>query len=342
MNREQWIQWGVASSGVAPVSARKLRDRFGGWEAAAREIESLENVRPRLRQAFQRAERLGRQVHADCRRLGIAILSRGDADWPSAVESLSDPPEILFVRGSLPQLAEPTVAIVGTRECTESGARWTRSVAERLSEEGWSVGSGLARGIDTAAHCGALRGVGSTLAVLGCGPDVAYPKENRALMEQIAREGVIVSEFPPGTEPRAHHFPRRNRILAALAQGTLVVECRQRSGAMVTARHALDLGREIFVVPGWPGSPVSDGPLALLRDGARPVRNATDLLQDLGGIPGGPRPSPEEVALLAVLRQGDSEPGELPDALGIPAEEARERLARLELLGLVGPGGARG
>jgi len=263
----------------------------------------------------------------------MRILFRGEPAWPGRLECLTDPPEVIFVRGQLGLAEDPAVAIVGTRECTQEGAELSHRLAERLAEAGISVVSGLARGIDTAAHRGALAAGGDTLAVLGCGADVVYPSENRDLQERLAREGALVSEFAPGSAPRPQHFPRRNRILAALASAVVVLEARLRSGALVTARHALDQGKEIFVVPGWPGSPLAAGPLALLRDGARPVRHADDLLEDLGGISGGPPPVPGEAEARRAAAAGARTPAALASALGIGETEARDRLALLELLG---------
>jgi len=342
MDREDAIRLGVAASGVAPAGARALRDHGGSWAAAARESARSDRVPPRLREAFARAEADGQRVAEKCQARGIRVLVRGGSDWPAALEALTDSPEVLFARGDVCRLAEPAVAIVGTRECSAAGADWTERTARRLAEAGWGTVSGLARGIDAAAHTGSLNGHGDTVAVLGCGPDVVYPPEHGSLMERIADHGVLVSEFAPGVEPRAHHFPRRNRILAALSRAVLVVECRRRSGALITARHGLELGRDVFTVPGWPDSPLSDGPLVLLRDGARPVRNAADLLEDLGGTWGGPRPSPEEMATLGVMRDGADSAEDVAGALGIAPEDARERLARLELLGMAAPGPLRG
>lgn len=342
MDREGVIRLGVAASGVAPRGARALRDRCGSWAEAAREASRREGVPDRLRQAFANAVTRGERVAEDCARLAVHVVARAEAAWPESMEALTDPPEVLFVRGSVAQLAEPAVAMVGTRESSMEGERWTERAALRLAEEGWGTVSGLARGIDAAAHRGSLAGEGGTVAVLGCGVDVPYPAENRELHARIGEEGALVSEFAPRTEPRSHHFPRRNRILAALAVGTVVVECRRRSGAMITARHALELGREVFAVPGWPDASRSDGPLQLLRDGARLVRSAADLLEDLGGVAAGPSPGEEEARALQALRAGADSEEEVAAALGVDAKEARERLARLELMGLVSPGGGGG
>ncbi len=339
MKREDLVRLGVAvGKGVGPVTARRARDLAGGWVPAEETAPSARIPDP-VRAAFVGASARGERVHLACEKRGVKILFREGPEWPEGLECLTDVPEVIFVRGRLGVLRERGVAIVGTRECSTAGADLTHDLARRLAEEGWVIVSGLARGIDAHAHRAALAGGGDTIAVLGCGPDVHYPGENRELQETIARDGLLVSEFAPGAQPVPGHFPRRNRILAALAHAVVVVESRARSGALVTARHALDQGKEIFVVPGWPTSPVSSGPLALLRDGARPIRGAEDLLEDLGGIAGGPAADPEEVRALGAVRDGAETPVQLATSLGVSVEEARDRLARLELLGLLAPGG---
>jgi DNA processing protein len=337
MDRDRRIRLGlVGTRGIGPKTARAVRDRCGGWSRAVQAASRGDRAVPeRLRPGFANAERRGKEVQSACDACRVRPLFRGEADWPDRVEDLSDPPEVLFLRGRPETLRERAVAVVGTRECSPGGARLARHLGERLAEEGWATISGLARGIDTAAHRGALEADGDTVAVLGCGPDVAYPPENRDLQDRIGEEGAVVSEFVPGAEPRSGHFPRRNRILAALGDAIVVVESRIRGGALVTVRHGLDLGREIFVVPGWPGSARSAGPLALLREGARPIRDAEDLLEDLNGIRGGPGLEPDEVRALEAHRSGARTPDELAAALGVSTPDARDRLARLELLGLV-------
>jgi DNA processing protein len=336
----KWIRLGLtATPGIGPRTARRGRHAAGGWvEAALSARRDGGELPARLRPAFAAAEARGRTVARACERAGVRALFREDPEWPAALEVLGDVPEVLFVRGNPGVLRERGVAVVGTRECSPRGRDLASRVGERLAEEGWSVISGLARGIDTAAHLGALAAAGDTVAVLGCGADVPYPPENRGLLERIAREGLVATEFPPGVEPRRGHFPRRNRLLAALAEAVLVVESRMRGGALVTVRHALDLGKEIFVVPGAPGTPEAEGPLALLRDGARAVRDAEDLLEDLGGPWGGPRPGPETGKALDAVRAGARSPAALARSLGIDAAAARDHLARLELQGLLDPG----
>lgn len=342
MERTDLIRLGLASvSGVGPRKARALRDDFGGWEAAvAAAGRGDERVPAKLRAALAETPARGARVGEDCRRHGVEILFRGGEPWSEDLERLPDVPEVLFALGRTELLGERAVAIVGSRECSAEGADMACRLAERLVEEGWAVVSGLARGIDAAAHRGALTAPGDTIAVLGCGLDLTYPEENRALQKRIAAEGLLLSEFAPGMPPRPGNFPRRNRILAALAQAVVVVESRLRSGALVTVRHALDLGNEVYVVPGWPASPLAAGPLALLRDGARAVRGPDDLIEDLGGISERERLAPEESQLLAALGDGAESLEEAAAAAGLAPGEARERLARLELLGRLDGGAA--
>jgi DNA processing protein len=330
-DHERRIRVGCAASGVGPNGFRAAAARFGGWARAVESAHEIPGAHANLRRALEGAERLGSLVERDCERTGVSALLRGDPGWPEGVECLTDPPEVLFTKGDSTLFHERSIGIVGTREASAAGARLTERMARQMAEAGWWVVSGLARGIDAAAHRGALEAEGSTAAVLGCGPDVSYPPENRGLQDEIARLGVLISEFPPGTEPYPYRFPRRNRILAAISNAVVVVECGVRSGALITARFALEQGKDVFVVPGWPESPHSAGPLSLLRQGARPVRSAADLRDDLGDL--GARPEPEDVEAMDALREGASTAVELSRALGISESEARDRLAKLELLG---------
>jgi DNA processing protein len=203
-----------------------------------------------------------------------------DARWPAALDQLPDPPVALWVLGDPAALAERQVAMVGSRSPTAAGRRLAAQLAAGLVGAGFLVTSGLALGIDAAAHEAALDAGGRTLAVLGTGLDSCYPARNAALAARIARAGALVSEFPPGTPPRAAHFPQRNRLIAALSRGTVVVEAALRSGSLITARRALELGREVFAVPGSPLNPPAAGCLELLRDGAVLTRNTADILSE--------------------------------------------------------------
>src|SRR5205823_1946128 len=230
--------------------------------------------------------------------LGVDLLIRDDPRYPALLAEIHDPPPLLYVRGSLPPADAPAVAIVGSR----SGTTYGRGVAERFGRElaaaGVGVVSGLARGIDAAAHRGALAGGGPTLAVLGCGVDVPYPWENQELARRIIDSGALVSEYPLGAAPDAWHFPSRNRIISGLALGSVVIEAARGSGALITAACAVDQNREVFAVPGSIDNPLTQGPHALLRDGARLVTNIDDILQELRLAPEAaqaalPLPEPE-------------------------------------------------
>ncbi|MFA6030615.1 MAG: DNA-processing protein DprA [Elusimicrobiota bacterium] len=209
------------------------------------------------------------------------LLRLEDPGYPEVLREVADAPSLLHVRGVLPPSAG-AVAIVGSRKATPYGRRMARRLAEGCARAGVPVVSGLARGVDTEAHLAALDAGGTTWAVLGCGLDVAYPPENAALAERIVRSGgALLSEFPPGTPPLAAHFPRRNRIISALACAVVVVEGDLRSGSLITARIALAQGREVFAVPGPADSPLSAGPLELLRQGAALARGYEDLAEEL-------------------------------------------------------------
>jgi DNA processing protein len=212
--------------------------------------------------------------------MSVTRLSPGQPGYPELLARIERPPE-LWVRGGFVPQDALAVAVVGTRRATPYGLAVAEELGATLVARGITVVSGLARGIDTAAHRGALRAGGRTVAVLGSGVDVAYPPENRALLEAISRQGAVVSPFPPGTPPRAHHFPARNRIIAALALGVVVVEAPAASGALITAALGAEFGREIFAVPGPVTSPASAGCHELLQDGAKLVRDWRDIVAEL-------------------------------------------------------------
>ena len=274
----------------------------------------------------------------------VRLLERGSAEWPASVTHLgAAEPKRLYVRGPLPlagACAEPAVAMVGARAPSAAGERFARTLARELAEAGVTVISGLALGIDAAAHTGALDGAGRTIAVLGCGIDRDYPRRNAALARRIAASGAIVSEWGPGVEPAPWRFPVRNRIVAALAQATVVIEATRRSGALITADHALAIGRDVLAVPGAPWLELAGGTLALLRAGAAPVGTTGDVLDALGvqiELEPARREPPAGVAgtLWAELRRRPRTRDGLALATGIAAEVASGALAELELDGLI-------
>ena len=213
------------------------------------------------------------------------LIAWDDPDYPRQLLDLPDAPPVLYLVGRRELLARASIAIVGSRHATPQGVDNAKAFASVLSAAGLTIVSGLALGIDTAAHRGALDHAGSTIAVIGTGPDRVYPARNRDLAHAIAERGAIVSEFAPGTPPRKEHFPRRNRLLSGLARGVLVVEATLSSGSLITARLAGEQGRDVFAVPGSIHSPFSKGPHKLIREGAKLVETAQDVLEDLGLAP---------------------------------------------------------
>jgi DNA processing protein len=271
---------------------------------------------------------------------GLRWLARGDPSFPPRLRSIHDPPPGLFIRGTaaLDLLARPAVAVVGARACSAYGAAVARMLGRDLAAAGIVVVSGLARGVDAEAHRGSLDR-GSTVAVLGCGIDRDYPRTHASLALGIAAAGLIVSEYPPGVEPAPWRFPARNRIVAGLTLATVVVEARERSGALITADLALDEGRDVLAVPGEITSELSRGTNHLLRLGAVPVTCSADVL-DLVGIE--PVPSPGKRSLdprlervRAAVADAATTADEVAHALGESAHAVAAALAELELLGLV-------
>lgn len=212
-----------------------------------------------------------------------AFVPLGDVAYPPRWLQSPDPPLAVFAAGRIALAARDAVAVVGSRHPTPQGLDHARDFARALAEQGWTVVSGLALGIDAAAHEAALGTDAGTVAVIGCGPDLAYPARHRALYERIAAEGLLLSEFPPGTPPRPAHFPQRNRLIASLARGTLVVEAALQSGSLITARLALEVGADVFAIPGSIHSPQSRGCHALIQQGARLVESAQDVIDELVG-----------------------------------------------------------
>jgi DNA processing protein len=268
----------MAFSGLHPIRSRELRDRFGGALGAVIAIE-------RGRVKASDAIRGNVAVPADQRRaelasLGIDAVYREGAGYPDHLDVFEDAPDLLFVRGTLPK--NPGVGIVGTRRCTAYGLELAEAYGRAVAATGWLVVSGLARGIDGAAHRGMVSAAGVGVAVLGCGIDVTYPREHRRLGEQILEAGgAIVSEYPPGSRPDAWKFPPRNRIIAGLSAAVVVVEAAKTGGALITAVKAAEYGIPVFAMPGDVDRRTSEGTNRLIRDGAFPVLDPDDLIEEL-------------------------------------------------------------
>jgi DNA processing protein len=267
---------------------------------------------------------------------GVGWLARSDPAFPHALSSIFDPPAGLFLRGAgAPELLDrPAVAIVGARACSPYGQHVARVFGRELAAAGLVVVSGMARGVDGEAHRGALEAGGTTVAVLGCGVDRNYPASHAELARRICAGGLVVSEYAPGVEPSPWRFPARNRIVAGLAQATVVVEAREKSGALITADLALEEGREVFAVPGEITSSLSAGANALLRLGATAATSVADVLESFGLAPGdrpAPPVSPSAETLLAHLADGPASADELARALGLDAGTVAAALAELDL-----------
>lgn len=296
-----------SACGVGDRGFRLLVDAFGSAGAALAAGQSELEARCGATQALAAAlaeARGSRPHHEDeVRRAaegGFSLLAYGSPRYPRLLAEIPDPPAVLYLAGSLGPADERSVAVVGSRRATTSGVRFARVLARSLAEAGVTVVSGLAQGIDAAAHQGALEAGGRTVAVFGAGLDVIYPGWNAPLARGVRESGAWVSELPLGSEPRAHHFPRRNRIISGLSLGVVVVEAAERSGSLITATCALDQGREVFAVPGLPGSYNARGAHALLRAGAKLVERAEDVLAELAplGPPEAPRcraPAPQRM-----------------------------------------------
>ena len=286
------------------------------------------------------------------------ILTLSDPRDPRLLKEIPDPPPVLYVRGDPLVLSEPQIAIVGSRNPTPGGLETTRDFAAYLASLGLVITSGLALGVDAAAHAGALT-TGRTIAVLGTGPDRVYPAAHRELARRIASNGALVSEFPPGTGPHGSHFPRRNRIISGLSLGTLVTEAAPKSGSLITARYAADQGREVFAIPGSIHNPLARGCHALIRQGAKLIDSADQLLEELApqlrrftldaegpgasgpGTDGPPTVDDDHRQLLACMGHDPVAPDELIVRSGLPAQSVSSMLLLLELQGYVSshPGG---
>lgn len=299
--------------------------------AVGLDADALDGARVEADQALARAHRQG-----------IEVVPFGDPRYPPRLAAIHDPPLALWIRGHAQGLTPPSVALVGARAASASSLAVAADLAAGLVRAGVVVVSGLARGVDSAAHAAALDMQGTTVAVLGCGADRVYPAEHTDLAQAIAASGALVSELPPGAPPLREHFPRRNRIISGLSLATVVVEASERSGSLITARCALEQGREVMAVPGSALSGRNRGAHGLLRDGAKLVETADDILEELPGYrPRAARPGPgpnvlEDDGLLAALGVGDPcDLDELAGRTGLDARSLLHRLLDLELRGLV-------
>ncbi len=344
-----WV--GLSSiPGVGRATFRKLVKQFGSPEqalnASRKDLLAVAGVSRKVVEAmdsFAWREQAERELDK-ASDAGVSLITADSSEYPGCLKNIPDPPLYLYVKGALKPGDERAVAIVGTRKPTHYGTSVTHRLASELAFAGFTVVSGMARGIDTQAHSGALAAKGRTIAVLGCGIDVAYPPENRELMERISSCGAVVTENPFGTKPEAGYFPARNRVISGLARGTVIIEASNDSGSLITARYSLEQNRKLFAVPGNIGSPTSRGTNSLIKGGALLVERTEDILsalgtQQRGRVPGATtRPLPaltpeEEIVLKCVTTE--------PKHIDVIMAESRTSpgklsgvLVKLELKGL--------
>ena len=346
-----WLQL-TLTPGLGPAAIRGLLKQFGLPEnvlgASRAQLEraagpaAAELLRPEgIAAAIERGLRWAEEP-------GHAVVTLADAAYPRLLLEIQDPPPLLYAVGRLELLQRPALAVVGSRNATTQGVRNAEQLARAFSEAGLTIVSGLALGIDTAGHRGGLAGPGSTIAVFGTGVDVVYPRQNAALAQRIAESGLLLSEFPLGTAGAAHHFPRRNRLISGLAQGCLVVEAALASGSLITARAAAEQGREVFALPGSIHSPLSKGCHALIKQGAKLVESAEDVLAELTAFrrtgyasTRAASAAPELEPMLAQMGFDPVDVDSLCARTGLAAKQVTAELLRLELAGQVAalPGG---
>lgn len=330
--------------GVGPLTYRALMGRFGSagkvLSAPTATLRQVDGVGPKLaaRIASARSEFDPEVELALCRQHGVSLLPRDADGYPPMLKDIHDPPPLLYVRGATASADELAVAIVGSRKCTPYGLRMAERLAQSLARVGLTVVSGLARGIDAAAHRGALKAGGRTIAVLANGLARVYPPEHDRLADEVAASGALLTEMPMRQEPLAGLFPQRNRIISGLCLGVVVVEATPRSGSLSTAHHAVEQNREVFAVPGPADSLSSRGCHRLIRDGARLVETVDDILEELGPLVREVRPSEDAVPVrrpseLALSDHERSLLGHLDD-LPRPVDEiiARTRLTASQVM----------
>jgi DNA processing protein len=311
------------------------------WQAVAGRTASQRLAAPPEAVQEERLQTALRWLQAEPAHHAIPL---GDPAYPALLLQTEDPPLMLFVQGDLSILSSPSVAVVGSRNPSVQGAEHAREFAAQLAQAGFTVVSGLALGVDGAAHEGALQAQGKTVAVVGTGPDLVYPRRHQGLAQRIAAAGAVVSEFSPGTPPLSAHFPLRNRIIAGLTRGTLVVEAAVQSGSLITARMANEAGREVFAIPGSIHSPLSRGCHALIKQGAKLVESASDILEEWGIAAAIARSEPSPTRLHPLLQALGHDPATLDTLVsrtGLEAATLSAQLLDLELEGLVArlPGG---
>ena len=352
--RACWLAWSKIP-GIGPVLLKRIYEHFGSlaiaWETDPKTLLQVEGIGERLSEIVRQnrshlqPDRLLKQYEED----NPCFWTPADTDYPSLLFEIPDPPPVLYYRGRYSLFNQqgllPAVGIVGTRSPSEYGKRWTRKLSSSLTQQGFAIISGLAKGIDTVAHRSCLDQSGYTIAVLGTGLDMVYPQSNQTLYEQIQAQGLLLSEYPNGVPPDRSHFPRRNRIIAGLSRAVLVTEAPRRSGALITAQLANDYGRDVYALPGSLDNPRCLGCLELLHQGGQLILGLEYLLKALGAMPplqptvSDSKPQLElEPSLNQVLQMIPQEPialDKIVETLSLDTGMVLSALVQLELLGLV-------
>lgn len=372
MNHEYAI-WLAERPGCSAELRMQLLERFGTaqavWESTERELMEIPGLRQRQRESLlQKGLEQAKLILRDCARQNIRVISMEETDYPAPLRDLEDAPIVLYVRGTMPDWENTiSVGIVGTRRATSYGLNASRWLAANLAHAGCTIVSGMALGIDGQANLGALEADGTTVAVLGCGADVCYPPAHKELMARIIEHGAVITEYPPGTEPKSYHFPLRNRIMSGLSRGVIVIEAPAKSGALITADRALEQGRDVFAVPGNINSPQSAGTNRLLREGGAelvtcaadvlahypeeskqltPTKALPDLSRRRKERPAAVRPSsvilsPTEQRILDSVRRGADSTDAIIEETGMSASHVLAALTMLEINGMLRRDGAR-
>ena len=346
---DAWLALGL-TDGVSGQQVRALLTAFGSPRAALNQsVASLEKVIPAKNAQALRAGPVAARLEASLKWLegpGNHLITLADADYPRSLLEIADPPPLLYGKGRRELLGSMGIAVVGSRNATPQGLQNAEAFGEALSKAGLCVISGLALGIDAAAHRGGLKGQGSSMAIVGTGLDLVYPAKNKALAVDLAEKGLILSEFSLGTPALAGNFPRRNRIISGLSKGCLVIEAALASGSLITARLAGEHGREVFAIPGSIHSPFSKGCHQLIKQGAKLVESAQDILEELGAYPRPATPASEPAddakdPLLAALGFDPVGFDALIERTGVAADMLSAKLAEWEIAGVVAtlPGG---
>lgn len=352
---EESLYWlGLSlTPGVGAVLFKRLLERFETPEAVFRaplkDLVRIEGVGEKLGGEIKKGFP-EKRVEDELRRLeeaGGSFLTWRNKAYPRRLLEIEDPPPVLYIRGEVKSRDELSVAVVGSRKTSPYGRMFAERISRDLVRHGVTIVSGMARGIDSVAHWGAITEGGRTIAVLGCGIDVVYPPENRSLFGRIHDQGAILSEFPMGSLPEGGHFPRRNRIISGMVLGVVVVEARKGSGSLITARYALEQGREVFAVPGNVGTEGSLGTNRLIKEGAKLVESSEDILEEIlpqwsrekeirqEGVPAGPVFSEEERRLLSLMEVTPVHIDRLIRESGIEAGRISSLLLELELKGAI-------